>query len=80
MNFIFGFRVADRHDGGVKEAGGVEALLTTVIACIFHRDGRPIENLPGMRQIKAVFLQVGGTLGRRPRKVHGVLLYIFLYI
>src|SRR5450759_424990 len=76
VNFVFSFRVTDRHDGRAKKAGGVKALLTAVIARIFHRDGRPVEYLLSMREIKAVFFQVGCALGGFPREVHGTLLYI----
>lgn len=52
MNFVFGFRVADRHDGCAQKASGVEALFAVVIAGIFHRESRPVENLLGIREIK----------------------------
>ena len=70
MNFVFGFRVADRHDGSAKKAGGIETLLAVVIAGIFHRVGRPVEYLLGVREIKAVFFQVSRALGGRPREFH----------
>lgn len=70
MNFVFGFRVADRHDGRAKKAGGIKALFAVVIAGIFHRDGRPVEYLLGIREIKAVLFQVGRALGSLPREVH----------
>ena len=52
MNFVLGFRVADRHDGRAKKAGRIETLLAVAIAGIFHRESRPIEYLPGVREIK----------------------------
>ena len=55
MNFLFGFRVADRHDGRAKKAGRIETLLAVVIAGIFHRESRPVEYLLGVLEIKAVF-------------------------
>ena len=30
MNFVFGFRVADRHKGRAKKTSGIEALLAVV--------------------------------------------------
>ena len=56
MNFVLGFRVADRHDGCAKKAGGIETLLAIVIAVIFHRESRPVEYLFRVRVIKAVLL------------------------
>ena len=70
MNFVFGFRVADRHDGRAKKAGGIKALFAAVIAGIFHCEGRPVEHLLGIREIKAVLFQVGGALSGLPREVH----------
>src|ERR1035437_6990073 len=58
VNFVFGFRVTDRHDGRAKKAGGIKALFAVVIVGIFHREGRPIEYLLGMREIKPVFFKV----------------------
>ena len=72
MNFVFGFRVADRHDGRAKKAGGIKALFAVVIAGIFHRDGRPVEYLLGIREIKAVLFQVGRALGCLLREFHGL--------
>lgn len=71
MNFVFGFRVADRHDGRAKKAGGIKAPFAVLITGVFHREGRPVEYLFGVSEIKAVFLQVGGTLGGLPREDHG---------
>ena len=70
VNFVFGFRVADRHDGRAKKAGGIKALFAVVIAGVFHREGRPVEYLLGVREIKAVFFQVGSALGGLSREVH----------
>jgi hypothetical protein len=70
VNFAFGFRVADRHDGRAKKASGIETLLAIVIAGIFHRESRPVEHLLGVREIKAVLFQVGRPLGRLPREFH----------
>ena len=69
MNFVFGFRVTDHHDCRAEKAGGIKALFTVVIASIFHREGRPVEHLLGMREIKAMFLQVGRALGRFPSEI-----------
>jgi len=63
--------VADRHDGRARKAGGIKALFAVVITGVFHREGRSVEYLFGIRKIKAVFLQVGGALGGLPREVHG---------
>ncbi len=71
MNFVFGFRVADRHDGRAKKAGGIKTPFAVVITGVFHREGRPVEYLLGVREIKAVFLQIGGALGSFSREVHG---------
>ena len=71
MNFVFGFRVTDRHHGRAKKAGGIKALFAAVISGIFRREGRPVEYLVGMREIKAVFFQVGRALGGLLREVHG---------
>jgi hypothetical protein len=79
VNFVFGFRVADRHDGRAKKSGGIEALLAAVIADIFHREGRPVEYSLGILEIKAVLFQVGRALGRFPREFHGFY-YTYDYI
>ena len=70
MYFAFGFRVTDRHDDRAQKAGGIESLLAVVFAGIFHREGRPGENLLGIGEIKAVLFQVGRALSRRPREFH----------
>jgi hypothetical protein len=71
VNFVFGFRMTDCHGGCAKKAGGIKALFAAVIAGIFYREGRPIKYLFGMREIKAMFFQVGGALGGLSREVHG---------
>ena len=71
MNFAFGFRVANRHDGRIEKAGGVESLLAVAIPSIFHSESRPVEHLLGFRKIKAVLFQVGRALSRRPREFLG---------
>src|ERR1035437_3192331 len=46
VNFVFGFRVADRHDGRAKKAGGIETLLAVVIAgSRVARNGHPFPAL-----------------------------------
>ena len=71
MNFLFGFRVADRHDGRAKKAGRIETLLAVVIASIFHRESRPVEYLLGVLEIKVVLFQGGRALGGLSREFHG---------
>lgn len=71
MNFVFGFRVAYRHDGRIEKAGGIESLLAVVIPSIFHCECRPVEHLLGLGKIKAVLFQVGRALCRRPREFDG---------
>lgn len=70
MNFAFCFRVTDCHNGRTQKAGGIEALLSVVIANVFLRDRRPVEHLLGIGEIKAVLFQVGRALGGLPREVH----------
>ncbi|MCX7156184.1 MAG: hypothetical protein NTW45_07055 [Rhodocyclales bacterium] len=79
MYFVFGFRVADRHNGHTQKAGGVESLLAVVFTSIFHGEGWPVENFLGIREIKAVLFQVGRALDGFPRKVY-VIDYIYEYI
>ena len=76
MNFVFGFSVANGHDGHAKKAGGIEALLAAVIAGVFRRESRPVEYLFSLRELKPMFLQVGRALGCFPREVHEQPLYI----
>ena len=68
MDFVFSFCVADRHDGCTQKARRIEALFAVVITVIVHGEGRPVEDLLGIGEIKAVFFQVGSTLDRIPRK------------
>lgn len=70
MNFVGGFRVADRHDGHAQKAGGIETLLAVVISGVFLGDRRAVEHLLGIGEIKAMFLHVGRALGGFPREVH----------
>ena len=72
MNFVFSFRVADRHDGCAQKAGGVEALLAVVIAGIFHREGWAVEYLLSIDEVKAVLVKIALALGFSPREVHAV--------
>ena len=71
MNFVFGFRVADRHDCRVEKAGGIESLLAVVIAGVLDSESRPVEYLLGFREIKAVLFQIGRAFSRRPRELYG---------
>jgi hypothetical protein len=48
--------VADRHDGCTQKARRIEALFAVVITVIVHGEGRPVEDLLGIGEIKAVFL------------------------
>ena len=80
MNFVFGFRVADRHDGSAKKAGGIETLLAVVIANIFHREGRPVEYLLGVREIKAVFFRLVVRLAAFHVKFMGLIIHTIIYI
>src|SRR3972149_2449121 len=45
VNFVFGFHVADRHDGCAKKAGGIKSPFTVVITGVFDRKGRTVEYL-----------------------------------
>lgn len=71
MNFIFGFRVADRHDNRAKKASGIESLFAVVIAGIFNRKDRPLEYLLGIREIKTVLFRLVLRLDSRHVKSIG---------
>lgn len=70
MDFAFCFRVADRHNERAQKTGGIEALLTAVIAGVFLRDRWPVEHLLGIGEIKAVLFQIGRAFGGFPCEVH----------
>lgn len=74
MNFIFGFSVANRHDGSSQEAGRIKTLLAVIMACILNRTGRTVEDPLGIGEIKAMLFQVRSPLNRVPCEVHGIMI------
>src|SRR5438270_341042 len=76
VNFLVGFGVADRHNVKAEKSGRIESLLAVVVICIFDRESGAIEYLFSMDKVKAVLLQIGGSLGFTPREFHKLLLCI----
>jgi len=58
VNFVFGFRVADRHNGSAKKAGGIKAPFAVVITGIFHRDGGPLNTRSASAKSKPCFFRL----------------------
>lgn len=77
MNFVFGFRVANGHKHHTQKSSGVEALLASVVARIFHRDAWAGKNLLGIGKVVTVFFQVSRAFCAVPCEFH-VLHYTYL--